>query len=84
MSEQEKAPGAHADHVPTAFESQVVRRTWHEGEWWFAIVDVIGALTESVQPEGYLKDLRKRDAGLAEGWGQIASPLRRAARGAVQ
>jgi DNA-damage-inducible protein D len=84
MSKQEKTPSTPADNAPTAFESQVVRRTWHEGEWWFAIVDVVGALTDSVQPEGYLKDLRKRDAGLAEGWGQIASPLRLTTPGGVQ
>lgn len=23
-------------------------------EWWFAIVDVVGVLTDSVQPEGYV------------------------------
>ena len=84
MSKKENIPATPADNVPTAFESQVVRRTWHEGEWWFAIADVVAALTDSVQPEGYLKDLRKRDKGLAEGWGQIASPLRLTTPGGVQ
>ena len=40
------------------------------------IVDVVSVLTESVQPEGYIKDLRRRDPELAKGWGQIATPLR--------
>ena len=40
------------------------------------IVDVVSVLTESVQPEGYMKDLRRRDPELAKGWGQIATPLR--------
>lgn len=84
MSKKEPAPAISDDGGMAAFESQVVRRTWHQGEWWFAIVDVVAALTDSVQPEGYLKDLRKRDAGLAEGWGQIASPLRLATPGGVQ
>lgn len=66
------------------FESAVVRRTWHEGQWWFAIVDVVAALTDSQNPEGYLKDLRRRDNGLAEGWGQIATPLRMATPGGPQ
>ena len=67
-----------------AFDSSVVRRTWHDGQWWFAIVDVVAALTDSQTPEGYLKDLRRRDNGLAEGWGQIATPLRMATAGGVQ
>ena len=66
------------------FESAVVRRTWHEGQWWFAIVDVVAALTDSQNPEGYLKDLRRRDNGLAEGWGQIATPLRMTTPGGPQ
>ena len=40
------------------------------------IVDVVSVLTESVQPEGYIKDLRRRDPELAKGWGKIATPLR--------
>ena len=32
-------------------------------------------LTDSVQPKGYIKDMRRRDKELSEGWGQIAPPL---------
>ena len=39
------------------------------------ITDVISALTDSVQPDGYLKDMRRRDQELSKGWGQIATPL---------
>lgn len=67
-----------------AFEARLVRRTWHNEEWWFALVDVVAVLTDSVQPEGYLKDLRKRDNALAQGWGQIATPLRMSTPGGVQ
>ena len=47
----------------------------YQNEWWFAIVDVIAALTDSVQPQGYIKDMRRRDPELNKGWGQIATPL---------
>ena len=57
------------------FQEKAIRRTWHNEEWWFAIVDVVAVLTDSVQPEGYVKDLRHRDKELAKGWGQIATPL---------
>ena len=36
---------------------------------------MIAALSDSVDPQGYLKDMRRRDPELAKGWGQIATPL---------
>lgn len=32
------------------------------------IVDIIAALTDSVQPDGYIKDMRRRGPELAKGW----------------
>ncbi len=32
-------------------------------------------MTDSKDPNGYLKDMRRRDEGFAEGWVQIATPL---------
>ena len=63
-----------ANHI-AVFQETRIRRVWHNEEWWFAIVDVVGVLTDSVQPEGYVKDLRRRDPELAKGWRQIATPL---------
>jgi len=57
------------------FEGKKIRKAWHDDKWWFVILDVIAALTNSVQPEGYLKDMRRRDNELSRGWGQIATPL---------
>ena len=36
-----------------------------EEKWYFSVVDVVGALTDSVNPTDYLKKMRKRDAELA-------------------
>jgi DNA-damage-inducible protein D len=60
------------------FQKREVRRAIHNNEWWFVITDVVAALTDSVNPQGYLKDMRRRDEQLAEafkGGGQIATPL---------
>jgi len=38
------------------------------------IADVVADLTDSVDPQGYVKDMRRRDKELAKGWGQIATP----------
>ena len=49
------------------FESQEIRSAWNEDEeeWYFSVVDVVGALTESANPTDYLKKMRKRDEQLA-------------------
>jgi hypothetical protein len=60
------------------FQKKEIRKTLHENEWWFVVVDVVAALTDSANPQGYLKDMRRRDASLGEalkGGGQIAPPL---------
>ncbi len=57
------------------FQDRKIRRTWFNDEWWFAAVDIISAITESKDPASYLKDMRRRDEGFAQGWGQIATPL---------
>ncbi len=57
------------------FRGKEIRKTLHKGEWWFVIADVVSALTDSVKPAGYVKDMRRRDPELNQGWGQIATPL---------
>lgn len=49
------------------FQEQKVRTVWDEEkeEWYFSIVDVVGALTESANPTDYLKKMRKREPELA-------------------
>lgn len=57
------------------FQGKNIRRTWFNDEWWFAALDIVAVLTDSKDPSGYLKDMRRRDEGFAGGWGQIATPL---------
>ncbi len=66
------------------FEDKEVRRVWHDEQWYFSIVDIISALTDSVQPDGYIKDMRRRDPELSKGWGQIATPLSIQTKGGIQ
>lgn len=48
------------------FDSKKIRTHWDESEekWYFSVVDVVEALTESINPTDYLKKLRKRDTEL--------------------
>lgn len=57
------------------FKEKVIRRKWHNNEWWFVITDIVQVLTDSINPVGYIKDMRRRDPAISEGWGQIATPL---------
>lgn len=45
------------------FQDKKIRSAWNEEEeqWYFSVVDVVEALTDSVNPADYLKKLRKRD-----------------------
>ncbi len=72
------------DMHPTIFQEKEVRRVWHDEQWFFVIVDIVAILTDSVQPEGYIKDMRRRDEELGKGWGQIATPLSVETRGGIQ
>jgi len=42
------------------FQEKEIRRVWHQEEWWFAIVDIIEALTGSERPRKYWSDLKKK------------------------
>jgi len=43
------------------FEGKQIRRTWHGGEWWFAVADVIGVLTQSSNTRDYWYRMKKRE-----------------------
>ena len=66
------------------FRGKQIRKTIYNNEWWFVINDVIEVLTDSVQPNGYIKDMRRRDPELSKGWGQIATPLYIQTAGEIQ
>ncbi len=42
------------------FEGKNIRRTWYKGEWWFSVVDIVEALTESKRANKYWSDLKTR------------------------
>ncbi len=46
------------------FQSKKIRRMWFKDEWHYSLVDIVKALTDSVNPTDYLKKLRKRDVAL--------------------
>ena len=67
-------PAEPANHV-AVFQETTIRRVWHNSEWWFAIVDVVGVLTDSSDPRQYIKKMRSRDPSLDANWGTTCTPL---------
>lgn len=53
-----------SDKALVVFQSKKIRRTWFKDEWHYSLVDIVKALTDSVNPTDYLKKLRKRDEEL--------------------
>ncbi len=42
------------------FEGTKIRRTWHDDQWYFSVVDVVRVLTDSSIPRRYWSDLKSR------------------------
>ena len=57
------------------FEGKQIRKTLHNGEWWFSVADVVEVMTESVDTRQYIKRMRQRDPELDSNWGTICTPL---------
>jgi prophage antirepressor-like protein len=43
------------------FEKKEIRKIWHKNEWFFSVVDIIEALTESQKPRQYWGKLKQRE-----------------------
>jgi len=65
------------DKTLVVFENKKVRRFYDEETevWYFSVVDIVEALTDSVNPTDYLKKLRKRDPELGSYLGTICPQI---------
>lgn len=55
------------------FQERAVRRIWHEGQWWFSIIDVITILTDSQRPRKYWNDLKTKL--IKEGYFEVSEKI---------
>lgn len=59
------------------FENSQTRSVWdsEKEEWFFSVVDVVQALTDSLDPKQYVKKMRSRDPELNAKRGTICTPV---------
>lgn len=48
------------DNGETEGVRRLVRRQWHNGRWFFSVIDVITVLTDSEAPRQYWNDMKRR------------------------
>ncbi len=80
----EEISGTESSRDMALFQETSIRRTWHENQWWFVVVDVVAALTDSRDPTQYINRIRLRDKDLAQGWVHFVHPLGIQTEGGVQ
>lgn len=61
------------DNKLALFEGRQIRKTLHEGNWWFSIIDVVEALVGGGRPRKYWNDLKKKL--LQEGYDQLSEKI---------
>ena len=52
------------NNTPALFEGKQIRRVWNENQWYFSVVDVVQALTDSPSPRQYWGVLKGRESQL--------------------
>lgn len=56
------------------FQSKKIRRIWHNNEWFYSVVDIVEALTDSPTPRQYWEKVKQREfieIQLSPIWGQL-------------
>lgn len=74
MSKKIVKPASSAEGRIVIFQEQAIRRVWHENEWWFSVIDVVGILSETAIPKRYWSDLKRKiaqEAGSGQAYEKI-------------
>jgi hypothetical protein len=55
------------------FQGKQIRKIFHNGQWWFSIIDEIEVLVGGGRPRKYWSDLKKKL--LSKGYGQLSEKI---------
>jgi len=61
------------DNKLVLFEGRQIRKAFHEGAWWFSIIDVVEVLVGGDRPRKYWNDLKKKLT--AEGYSEVSEKI---------
>jgi hypothetical protein len=50
-----------------------IRRVWHDGRWFFSVIDVVGLLTDAPKPRMYWADMKRYVQG--EGFAEVLEKI---------
>jgi len=59
------------------FRGKKIRKVIYKNEWWFSVLDIVGALTDSPQPKTYWAKMKVRDKEISQPfpfWEQLKLP----------
>src|SRR3989344_1312603 len=65
------------DKALVVFQDKKIRRIWHDNQWFFSVIDVVQALTDSPTPRQYwgkVKDREFAEPELSPIWVQLKLP----------
>ena len=55
------------------FRSKEIRKTIHNNEWWFSVIDIVKALTDTERSRKYWNDLKKKL--INEGYSEVSEKI---------
>jgi len=61
--------------IPAVFAGDGIRKTFQNGEWWFAVADVVEVLSDSHNGNVILAEIRRQDRELCKGWKECITTL---------
>ncbi|MBI2664698.1 Bro-N domain-containing protein [Candidatus Woesearchaeota archaeon] len=50
-----------ANNALVVFQGEKIRRTWHDEQWYFSVIDVVRVLTDSADAKDYWYRLKRRE-----------------------
>jgi DNA-damage-inducible protein D len=50
-----------SENALAVFQGKTIRKTWHKEEWWFSVVDIVEALTDSADAKDYWYRVKVRE-----------------------
>jgi len=60
MPNKQNTQGLDTGSKLAVFKGKEIRKTIYNNEWWFSVVDIAGALTDSIDPGAYWRKLKER------------------------